>query len=277
MPHVQAGDVRLHYVEHSTGDEPIVFIHGYTGSARGWQETLPRLAPRFHAYAFDLRGAGESDRPEGGYDLPTYVEDIHQATRALGIETFTLVGHSMGGGTALLFALTYPERLRSLILVAPVGADGVPEVDEGIRTQMKALRQNKEIARTMAKAFMTRPLADALIELNIEDGLLWTDEAMDGAYASMRALNLGDRLAELSTPTLMVVGDRDFLRADNLRDAQRIPNCALKVYYRVGHLIPFDVPDEFAALIDDFIEHGIAPVQGIVDRAAAMAEIAATT
>ncbi len=91
MPFVQAGDIRLHYVERGSGPEPVVFIHGYTGSSRNWQEALERLPERFHAYALDLRGAGESDKPASGYSPRIYADDINLATKALGLNTFTLV------------------------------------------------------------------------------------------------------------------------------------------------------------------------------------------
>ncbi|HEX5007469.1 MAG TPA: alpha/beta fold hydrolase, partial [Hyphomonadaceae bacterium] len=69
MPYVQADDVRLNYVEQGSGDEPVVFIHGYTGSLRDWEETFARLPSSIRAIAIDLRGAGESDRPGNGYTL----------------------------------------------------------------------------------------------------------------------------------------------------------------------------------------------------------------
>jgi pimeloyl-ACP methyl ester carboxylesterase len=273
MPFVQAGPVRLHYVEHGSGDEPIVFIHGYTGSLRDWEETLARLPAGSRAFAFDLRGAGESDRPGHGYTIPQYAEDIDLATRQLGLDTFTLVGHSMGGGTAMQFAVTRPERLRRLVLVAPISSNGTRPVAPEIRARMKAARRDKELARRMARAFMVRPRTDEQIERGIESNLKWEDDAYDEAAESMLALRLGDQVAALTVPTLIVAGDRDVLRAANLEDAQRIPNCALHVFYRVGHMIQQDVADEFVAVLTDFIEHGVAAPFTVEDRARFLQEI----
>lgn len=258
MPFVQAGDVRLHYVEHGSGPEPLVFIHGYTGSVNTWQETLPRLPDRYRAYAFDLRGAGDSDKPAAGYGPPRYADDIHLATQALGLDTFTCIGHSMGGLTGMQLAVTYPQRLRSLVLVAPAPSGGIV-VDPAMRAQLKAVRPNRELRRQFARAFMVRPLPDAYIEMSIDDDLKWPEAAYDEAWQAMVDIRLSAAITGINVPTLMVVGDRDLLRAANLEDAQRIPNCALQVFYRVGHNIPFDVPDQFVALLDDFIQHGVAP------------------
>jgi pimeloyl-ACP methyl ester carboxylesterase len=60
-------------------------------------------------------------------------------------------------------------------------------------------------------------------------------------------------------PALVVADDRDLLRPFNLEDAARIPNCALQVFYRAGHLIPWDVPQAFAGLLLEFLDHGTAP------------------
>jgi pimeloyl-ACP methyl ester carboxylesterase len=276
MPFVQAGDVRLHYVQQGEGEEPLVFVHGYTGGLRDWEEILPLLPPTVRAYAFDLRGAGESEKPGRGYTIPQYAADIERATRELGLDTFTLIGHSMGGGVAMQFAVSYPERLRRLVLVAPVSSNGVQAMDPAVREQLKAFRGNREVARAMAKAFMVRPRTDAQIERGIDNNLAWEDDAYDEAYESLRTLRLGEQVAALTLPTLMIAGDRDFLRAANVEDAQRIPGCALQVFYRVGHMIQQEVPDQFVETLVDFIENGVAAPVTAADRMKFLQTAAAT-
>jgi pimeloyl-ACP methyl ester carboxylesterase len=114
---------------------------------------------------------------------------------------------------------------------------------------------------------MVRPRTDEQIERGIESNLKWQDDAYDEAYESMTSLRLSDQVAALDVPTLMVVGDRDFLRAVNVEDAQRIPNCALQVFYRVGHMIQQDVTDEFVAVLTDFVRNGVGRPFTAADRA----------
>ena len=273
MPYVQAGDVKLYYVEHGDGDEALVFIHGYTSSHHNWDATLPRLPARYRAFAFDLRGAGESDRPGSGYTIEQYAEDIDLAVQALGLEKFALIGHSMGGVMAMQYAVHHPERLSKLVLVAPAPSSGITGIDPAVRAQIKALRQNRELAKTMLKAFQTRPIADEVMDQQIEDNIKWQDDAYDAAFASMQSIDLSDAVSGIQVPTLIVVGDRDFLREDNLRDAARIPHCALQVFYRVGHVIPYDVPDEFVAVLVDFLEHGASQQVPITQRQKALEEM----
>jgi pimeloyl-ACP methyl ester carboxylesterase len=259
MPFVQAGEVRLHYVEHGSGPEPLVFVHGYTGSSRNWEELYTRIPDGYRAICIDLRGAGESDKPASGYGPAIYARDIDAATRALGLDTFTLIGHSMGGVTAMQFAVSYRERLRKLVLVAPAPSGGITFIDPSMREQSKAMRANREARLKLAHAMEARPMTDEAILRRIEDDLKWPEAAYDEAWQAMVDIRLSDEIARLDVPTLMVAGDRDGLRAANLADAQRIPNCALHVFYRVGHEVAADVPDEFMALLDDFIRHGVAP------------------
>ena len=257
MPNVRAGDIRLHYVQHGSGPEPLVFIHGYTSSLRNWEELFPLLPPGYTATFFDLRGAGESDRPAaGGYNPASYAADIERATRELGIETFTLLGHSMGGGTAMQFAVDYPGRLRRLVLVAPISSEGIQRVDPELRAMVRSIRHDHELRLRLAREMVVRPTSDAVLRRRIEDELKWSVEALDEAWEGMLNLRIGDRVAQLRVPTLMVAGDRDGLREANLADAARIPDCSLQVFYRVGHEVYGDSPEAFMALVDDFCRHG---------------------
>ncbi len=166
----------------------------------------------------------------------------------------------MGGVTAMQFAITYPDRLRKLVLVAPAPSGGIVNTDPSFRAITKSIRANRELRRQMARELAVRPTDDEIIDRRIEDDLKWPEVAYDEAWEAMASVRLSEAITGIRTPTLMVVGDRDGLRAANLEDAQRIPNCALQVFYRVGHEVASDVPDQFVALLDDFVEHGVAPV-----------------
>jgi len=73
----------------------------------------------------------------------------------------------------------------------------------------------------------------------------------------MRDFRVGDRLATLTTPTLVIAGAADSLLAANLKDVQRLPNATLHVFSRVGHAVPTDTPERFAEVIAEFMEHGV--------------------
>lgn len=258
MPRVRANDTELHYDEAGTGGEPLVLVHGWMSSRRAWVETVLRLPPeRYRVYAFDLRGAGLSGRPASGYSADQYADDVAAAMTALGVETFHYVGHSMGGLTGMQLALRHPGRLRKLVLVAPCASGGLPA------PQMLALaiaaRRDAGRFRALTELVLDRPLPERLVDVIVEDATGCSEGHAEESWRTMRDMNLTARLGEIRVPTLVVAGDRDPLRPFNLADAARIPNCALHVFYRAGHWIPWDAPQEFAAVLADFLVYGTAP------------------
>lgn len=118
--------IRHHYLELGTEGMPtLVCLHGLTRNARDFLPLAQPLGNRFHLYALDVRGRGDSDRgPADRYVFPQYVEDLKAALDAWGIARTSLLGTSMGGIISLLFAARYPERVERLIL-----NDVGPEVD----------------------------------------------------------------------------------------------------------------------------------------------------
>ena len=113
-------DLRFHYREYGAANvdaPPIVLLHGVASNAKIWITVGPRLAERFHVYALDQRGHGETDKPDSGYDTPSVVEDIVAFLEAVDIERPVIAGHSWGGNVALEYAATHQHGLRGLILV----------------------------------------------------------------------------------------------------------------------------------------------------------------
>src|SRR5215212_7125868 len=110
---------QVHYAEQGDPDgEPLVFVHGYPDSWYSFSRLLPLLAPaRWHAYAFDQRGFGDSQRPAGGYTPDDFAADVVAFLDAVGVARATLVGHSMGSFIARRVAETHPERVARLVLI----------------------------------------------------------------------------------------------------------------------------------------------------------------
>jgi pimeloyl-ACP methyl ester carboxylesterase len=119
------GDVQLHYVSAGAG-EPVVLLHGWPTTWYEWRDVIPVLAERYHVIAPDLRGLGDSSRPESGYDKRTVSEDVWLLVHdVLGHESWHLVGHDWGGPTAYSLAAAHPDSVRRLVIV-----DGHPPTEE---------------------------------------------------------------------------------------------------------------------------------------------------
>ena len=262
MPRVQAGEIELNYREAGDGPEPLVLVHGYQSSHRVWGDVIDHLPlDRLRVFAFDLRGAGQSDAPLSGYSPAQYADDVAAAMASLGVETFHYAGTSMGAVTGMQIGIRHGARLRTLALIAPApsnGWRGESWADEFLAT-MRSAREDPSRYPEVSKGLWTRPPRPELFKIYVEDAVGCSDGHFEESWDQMGRLQVGDQLHTIPVPTLVVAGDRDFLRDSNLADHVRIPNAALQVFYRVGHFIPWEVPQELAALLADFSANGTAP------------------
>jgi pimeloyl-ACP methyl ester carboxylesterase len=125
-------DVQLHYVIGGRG-EPVVLLHGWPQTWFEWRRVMPGLAERYTVIAPDLRGLGDSSRPDAGYDLRTLSGDIRRLVEHLGLGAVRLVGHDLGGPVAYAYAAQWPGDVKRLAVVdAPllgVRVEGVEDLN----------------------------------------------------------------------------------------------------------------------------------------------------
>ena len=114
---VVAGDLRFHTVQWGERGTPVVCITGITANAFCFQAFADDLARDHRVIAYDLRGRGDSDKPEHGYSIAIHADDLAKLIDAWGLERPVVLGHSLGGFVALYFAAYYPDKLSKLILV----------------------------------------------------------------------------------------------------------------------------------------------------------------
>ncbi|WP_312316108.1 alpha/beta hydrolase [Stenotrophomonas sp.] len=110
--------VTLHYLQAGSGDAlPVVLLHGYAETSHMWRPLMPKLAGTHVVIAPDLRGAGQSSKPEGGYDKKTLAQDIHALVQKLGYPKVRIVGHDIGLMVAYAYAAQYPDEVDSIVLM----------------------------------------------------------------------------------------------------------------------------------------------------------------
>lgn len=115
--YIIAGDLTFHYVQWAMQGSPVIFIHGLTANAFCFQAFADDLANRHRIFAYDLRGRGDSDKPESGYSIPIHAADLEELIDVLELDKPIVVGHSLGALIGLYFAVHYPEKLSKLILI----------------------------------------------------------------------------------------------------------------------------------------------------------------
>ena len=114
---VIADDITLHYVQWGTQGTPIICTHGLTANAMCFQALATELASNHCVIAYDLRGRGDSDKPEDGYSIPIYAADLAALINELELERPIVLGHSLGALVSLYFAAHYPAKLSKLVLI----------------------------------------------------------------------------------------------------------------------------------------------------------------
>jgi pimeloyl-ACP methyl ester carboxylesterase len=108
--------INIHYVIGGQG-EPLVLVHGFGQNWYMWNRLLPELSKHFTVIAPDLRGVGESDKPEGGYDKKTMATDIHELVKKLGYNKINLAGHDIGLMVAYAYAAQYGNDVKKVALM----------------------------------------------------------------------------------------------------------------------------------------------------------------
>lgn len=261
MPHATINGVDLFYDEQGEG-EPLLIHHGYTGSHYNWDEVAPILARRWKVYRMDCRGAGDSARPSDGHTIEQYAADVAGMADHLGLGRFTYIGHSMGGVIGYELGLSYPGRLEKLVLVAPAPADGVV-MPQSMRDRALRLRHARDLDTLTREsiALTARVSNEQAIAARVQRAQSVSDAHYDQSWDALVTYHKGDRLGEITTPTLVVAGAADSLLRANLLDFQRLPNATLHVFSRVSHGIPYEIPEEFAAVIADFLDHGVVTAE----------------
>ena len=257
VPKIQAGEIELFYEEYGRGSEPLILVHGLTQSHIHWHALIEDLPlDKLRVMAFDARGHGRSDAPSTGYAMSQQADDIVAAARALGLDSFHFVGHSMGCQIGAALALRHPDCLRTLVLVASAPLAGARAMDPYLRETARASIGDADTYWAWVQTWAARPIAPELLSYFKSKYEPMTIEYLDEAFEGI-CEDLSAGLGEINVPTLVVAGDRDVLKDANLLAAASIPNCALHVFYRTGHMIEMERPAELAALIVDFIEHGV--------------------
>jgi lipase len=171
------GEVELAIWRAGDGPDPVVCLHGITAQHRAFNAAARYLAPTRGLVGVDLRGRGDSDKPDSGYGLEAHAADVVRVLDYLGLENAVLVGHSMGGFVALKAALAHPERVRALVLLDggwPRVERSPEEMTEEEKQEAAALEEG--LARAFRRLDMTFESPEAYLDFWFPDQGLTMDD-----------------------------------------------------------------------------------------------------
>jgi pimeloyl-ACP methyl ester carboxylesterase len=228
----------------------VAFIHGAGGTHENWRFQLRDLGPTRNALALDLPGHGES-QGDGYPTIGEYRDFLRDFLMALGNPRTILVGHSMGGGIALQFALSYPDRLAALVLVGTGARLRVhPEIFATIRRDMS------EAARTISAWAYSPRSAPASVAGAAEAFARNRPSVVEADFRACDAFDVMGELSAIAVPTLILCGQDDRLTpvkyAQFLRE--HIPGAALALIPDAGHMAMLERPADFNRALSAFLD-----------------------
>lgn len=257
-------------VEVEGAGPPMVLLHGFTGSARGWCEFGRLLAAKFTTIAIDIVGHGDSDSPASieRYRMEQVAHDLVEAARRAGFPRATWLGYSMGGRTALHVAAAHPEAVDRLIVIG--GSPGLATQAE--RTARIAADEElaDRIEREGVPAFVdywenlalfaTQRRLPQEIQDEVRAGRLRCNPR--GLANSLRGMGTGaqaplfDQLGGFTFPVLLMAGAEDAKFSGIAREmGAAIPDSHVEIVPEAGHASQLEQPEHCARLVSAFIEH----------------------
>ena len=252
--------MRLAYDVSGEG-EPLVLVHGWSGTRSAWAFQVPVLAERHRVVAVDLRGHGDSDKPPGDdeYSIARCADDLDRLLAELRLERAIVMGQSMGTLVAQQLCLDHPGRVTALVLAGaladspPAGRIVGPWV-EHIVAEIQA--KGFEASLREVVPFWFSPGFDPeRVRAFVAESLKTAPHAAVAFCRALSGTNLRDRLTEIRVPTLLIVGERDGRTpvAESELMNRLIPDAWLKVVKGAGHMANVEKPEEWNRAVLAFL------------------------
>lgn len=267
MPKVRSNNIDIYYEITGSG-QPLLLIAGLGYGLWMWHKMIPGLAREFQVIAFDNRGAGQTDKPDGPYSVQMLAADTAGLLEALGIRPAAVMGHSMGGFVAQELTLTRPDLVSKLILASTNfgGPNHIPVTQEALAVMMDRSGDPVDVVRRGIAVAAAPGFAESHPDVVQElIAYRFTNPVPPAQYQAQMAVGLGlmsaqacfePRLKNITVPTLILFGEHDKVvppaNADLL--AREIPNSTIHILPDAGHIFPIEVPDEAVRVVTGFLK-----------------------
>jgi pimeloyl-ACP methyl ester carboxylesterase len=253
------GGTRLYYETAGSGS-PLVFIHGFGSDSRVWEAQFEPFAQQYLAIRYDIRGHGKSALPGG--EPYSHTADLKALLDHLNVPQATIIGQSMGGEIAIDFALTYPEKTASLVLVdSTIGgyawseewADSWIPIYQEFATSGASAALPLLIAHPLFAPGFRQPAVKAHLGKILSEYSGWhilnSDPVIDNQPPAIECLE------RIQAQTLILVGQLDLPDFHAMSDllAQKIPQSRKIEFAGAGHVLPMEEPEKFNGIVLSFL------------------------
>ncbi|NMH67218.1 2-succinyl-6-hydroxy-2,4-cyclohexadiene-1-carboxylate synthase [Bacillus sp. RO3] len=257
-----------YYVEVKGEGEPLVFLHGFTGDTTTWSLITEPLSKKFTCICIDLIGHGRTESPEDPmrYTMDSVARDLDGILTELEVDRATFIGYSMGGRTALHFAMKHPERIKALILES--ASPGMKTIEEREERQKKDDALASRIINGGIQAFVEFweeiPLFASQKRLPYAERLAIRKQRLNqsptGLSNSLRGMGTGAQvswwqsLGSISVPVYLLVGELDGKFVQIAQDMKTLnPDFQIMTFSNTGHAIHVEEPRKFGTMIEELL------------------------
>lgn len=261
---IQVEGLNIHYYEGGPATaETLLMIHGFGANRDNWLRFARPLTSRYHVIALDLPGFGESSKPDARYDVATQAERLHTFVKALKIEKLHLIGNSMGGHIAALYAARYPEQVLSVALLdnagvtSPRKSEMFAMIERGEPNPL-VVRQADDFGKLMEFVFVTPPPLPDSLKQHFAEQSIANQAHYDAIFTQLREhyVPLEPELPKIQAPTLLLWGDQDRVldvsSIEVMKPLLRKPSVV--IMKNCGHAPMLERPEETAQHYQDFLD-----------------------
>jgi len=254
MPYLDIRGHRLHYLEAGAG-KPLLCFHSTPASAQFYRPQLEAFSDRYRVIAFDLRGHGDSAKPEGEYRISAFLDDYLEIVRKLYLDRFVLVGCSVGGIVAQLYALAQPHTLAGLVLIgAPCSRRGRDVAgfhravrERGWEAVVRGL-VDKQLHPSMPAEVKAWAVAEYLkTPLHVREA---EEEAL------LAQVHHTEQVGRIAVPTLLTAGEAEEREIFEQMEfmSRTIPGAEWHVFPNAAHMPNFEQPEAFNPVLARFLD-----------------------
>jgi esterase len=243
--------------------KPLLILHGFLGMSDNWKTIALQFATDgFQVHMLDLRNHGKSfHSDEFSYEL--MAQDVHEYCKANNLEKINIIGHSMGGKTAMLFATNYPEMVEKLI-VADIGPKFYPQHHQIIFEALNAVDFSKKPSRSEVEEIISGYITDFGTRQFLLKSLYWQEPGQlafrfNLAVFNMKMDEIGKPLPEIAIfnkPTLFIRGENSnyILDEDFQNIQQHFPDSKIETIPNAGHWLHAENPKLFYEMVSSFLK-----------------------
>ncbi len=259
MPVSNVNGIDIYYEIHGDG-EPVIFGNGVFSNTLGWINQVPVFSKEYQVILYDMRGQGQSEKPEEPYSFDVHADDQKALLEELGISKAHHVGISYGAELGLVFALKYPEMLRSLVVCSAVSYVGT------------LLLEMAQLWRYACELGDPDLFYHATVPLNFAEPFIRENTAIleqaKVRYAALDypplvrlmdaflKLNITDQLKQIKIPICVISGEKDILKPTHPYSSlihDSLLNSEMVIVRDSGHAVTFEKPEEFNSIVLGFL------------------------